>query len=272
MLELHSVLCKAKRWAVEAGKIQVERFGRKELCVHTKSTRDDLVTEVDELCEKYITEAIGSSFPGHAILAEEGGEAGTETGARSNYQWVVDPLDGTTNYSQGIPIFAVSIALRHRDRTVLGIVYQPLLGEMFSAVKGGGAYLNDSPISVAEKELLKESVLATGFPYDKSTHEENNVKYFAHFLPRIRGIRRLGAASYDLASVAAGRFDGFWELKLSPWDVEAGILLVQEAGGRVVFLEGKRPLSLAAGNGIICAKIAEEIKKADGGGRANLRL
>ncbi len=259
MLNLQETAQKASQWVRETGALQIKMFGKKDLRVDSKSTGYELLTEVDELSEKYLLEAIGEAYPEHAILAEESGATRQE----SDFLWVVDPLDGTTNYARGIPIFVISVALRHKGETVLGLVYNPLLDEMFSAVKGNGAYLNGSRIQVSIRETLREAVLATGFPYDKATHPDNNANYVAHFVPRVRGLRRMGAAAYDLACVAAGRLDGYWEINLGAWDVEAGNLLVTEAGGEIILLPERRQVSLIAGNRIICSEIFEEIKKVD---------
>lgn len=258
MIKLEIVIEEVKKLLYEVGELQKEWLGKKDLKTYHKTSADDLVTEVDELSEKYLLEAIGSFYPGHGFLSEESGASNSE----AEYLWIIDPLDGTTNFAQGIPIFAVSVALQFRGETVLGAIYQPLLGEMFTALKGRGAWLNGQRIEVSAKSDLAKSILATGFPYDKATHRENNAAYFAYFVPRVRGLRRLGAAAYDLACVAAGRFDGFWELNLSPWDVAAGILLVAEAGGKVEFLQ-KRGISLVAGNKVICDKVMEAINKVD---------
>ncbi|MEW5922339.1 MAG: inositol monophosphatase family protein [Bacillota bacterium] len=242
----------------ETGRMQKDRLGEVGLKMQRKNSGDELVTEVDELSEKMLLQCIGSAYPDHNILSEECGSVNRQ----SEYLWIIDPLDGTTNYYQGIPIFAISVALQYRGDTILGVVYQPVLEEMFTALKGKGAYLNGLKLSVSHKTALADCVLATGFPYDKSTHRNNNADYFSYFVPRVRGLRRLGAAAYDLASVAAGRFDGFWELNLSLWDVAAGILLVEEAGGKVIFL-AKRGVSLVAGNEAVCDLIRESIASVD---------
>ncbi len=258
MLELEKVLENVLGCILETGEMQKRRLGDKGLRVHSKTSEDDLVTDVDELSEKMLLQAIGAAYPDHGFLSEECGSKNSE----AEYLWVIDPLDGTTNYTQGIPIFAISVALQYRGETVLGVVYQPVLGEMFTALKGKGAYLNGQEINVSTKSDLANCVLGTGFPYDKAIHKHNNANYFTHFVPRVRGLRRLGAAAYDLAGVAAGRLDGFWELNLSPWDVAAGILLVEEAGGKVAFLE-KRGVSLVAGNKVISSIIQESIREVD---------
>lgn len=258
MLQLEKVMDKVKGWAREVGRIQMDCFRGTGLSYGTKVSTSDLVTEVDERSEKFLMEAIGEAFPQHGILSEEYGDYHKE----SEYIWVLDPLDGTTNYVQGIPIFAVSIALQRRGETLLGVVYNPALGEMFEAVKGQGAYFRGRALKVSSREDLKECVLATGFPYDKDTHPQNNLNYFSHMALRSRGIRRMGAAAIDLAYVAAGILDGFWELNLKPWDVEAGNLMIKEAGGKIIALPENREVSQVAGNPVICQKIYQELQKA----------
>ncbi|WP_432666019.1 inositol monophosphatase family protein [Wukongibacter baidiensis] len=259
MLDLNIALEKVKKWALQTGEIQREYFRKESLKIDTKSTGVDLVTEVDELSEKYILSSIKENYPLHGILSEESGKSDIE----SDYLWVIDPLDGTTNYAQGLPIFATSIALKYKDETILGVVYSPIVDQLFTASKGNGAYLNGEKISVGAKKELNKSVLATGFPYDRATTEDNNAFYFAHFVPKVRGLRRMGAAAYDLANVAAGSLDGYWEINLSPWDVAAGQLIVEEAGGKVLFLNEKRGISLIAGNEVICQKILKEMEYVD---------
>ena len=195
----------------------------------------DIVTEADQQAESMIIAAIRNQYSDHDILAEE--SPATHTG--SSYRWIIDPLDGTTNYAHGYPVFCVSIALEREGICVLGVVFNPMLEEMFVAEKGQGAFLNDKPIAVSETTELSRSLLATGFPYDIRLTKENNMDYFESMAMKAQAIRRAGSAALDLAYVAAGRFDGFWELKLSPWDTAAGCLLVQEAGGAVTDLHGK---------------------------------
>jgi myo-inositol-1(or 4)-monophosphatase len=176
-----------------------------------------------------IVSLLKQEFPGHDILAEE--NEYEQLGSACT--WVIDPLDGTTNYAHGFPWFAVSIALEIEGIITVGVIYQPLLDEMFTAVKGEGAFLNGRPIHASSRQPLKNSLLATGFPYDRTMDNENNIGNFTRLTMASRGVRRAGAAALDLAYVAAGRLDGFWECKLKPWDVAAGSLLVEEAGGRV---------------------------------------
>ena len=196
----------------------------------------NLVTEMDMRSERTIVEMLRVAFPDHGIIAEEE----TKLSNASGYTWIIDPLDGTTNYAHGYPCFAVSIALRHEDDVVLGVVYDPMRDELFSAQKGLGAYLNGKQIKVSQVDTLIKSLLATGFPYDRKMSNKNNMNYFHGLLMASQEVRRDGSAALDLCYVAAGRLDGFWELKLKPWDVAAGSLVVHEAGGMISDLSGNR--------------------------------
>ncbi|HEY2988968.1 MAG TPA: inositol monophosphatase family protein, partial [Candidatus Binatia bacterium] len=197
--------------------------------VHYKSTIN-LVTATDRQAEAKIVDLLLKNFPDHSILAEE------ETAIvspDSAYRWIIDPLDGTTNFAHSYPQFAVSIALEHEGEVVLGVVYDPLREEGFSAIKGEGALLNGESIKTSEIAELDKSLLATGFPYDHRENVDFYLNFFRAFMKRSQGIRRAGAAALDLCYLACGRLDGFWELKLNPWDTAAGILIVREAGGTV---------------------------------------
>lgn len=197
----------------------------------------DLVTKADLESEERILDVIQKAFPKHAILSEEGGVVSTDSPADSPF-WVIDPLDGTTNFSHGFPIYCISIACLEGGKPVVGGVYDPTRDELFIATAGGGATLNGKPISVSKIRKLKDSLLATGFPYDVRTSEENNIGYFIRFLTRTQAVRRAGSAALDLSYLACGRFDGFWELKLHPWDTAAALLIIEEAGGIVTDFSG----------------------------------
>lgn len=220
--------------ARQAGRYQIARQGD----LHRIDMKGvvDPVSEVDRACEQMIVEGIRAHFPEHAILAEESGQSHTA----SEWQWVVDPLDGTINYLHGFPMFCVCIALRHRGRTVVGVIYEPNRDEMFVAATGAGATCNERRITVSSRQRLIESVLATGFAYDRAHGELGmNIPIFTTLLYQTCAIRRPGSAGVDLAYVACGRFDGFWEYYLKPWDMAAGALLVEEAGGRVTQANGQ---------------------------------
>ena len=221
-----------------------------------------MVTRADKESEAYIVQAILGRYPGHGILGEEGGVMGT---AGSDYRWVIDPLDGTTNYSQGLPLFTVSIALQYRGETIVGVVYAPYLNELFTATKGGGAYLQYASreperIRVGEKQTLATSVIASGFPYDKDVNPDNNSDNVARIVPYVRDIRRLGSAAYDLSCIAAGLLDGYWELDLHEWDVCAANLIVREAGGVVCDFRRNRGVSQAAGNEVLVGEMLKYIR------------
>jgi myo-inositol-1(or 4)-monophosphatase len=199
-----------------------------------KGSPTNLVTEMDQRAEALILGRLRGAFPDDAILAEERGAAGGRSGRR----WIVDPLDGTTNYAHGLPLFGVSIALEEARRLVLGVVYDPMRDELFVGERGGGATLNDAPIRVSATRSIDESLLVTGFPYDIRATADTNLPEYAAMSLRARAVRRLGSAVIDLAYVACGRFDGYWELRLGPWDVAAGAVLVDEAGGRITGVDG----------------------------------
>ncbi len=220
--------------AREAGQILLEKFGRK---INISKKGDiNLVTEADLASEKLIIEKIRIRYPKHSILAEESGEAITESGA---WKWVIDPLDGTTNYAHGYPCFCVTLALEHAGEIVVGVTFDPTRNELFAAEKGGGATLNNKPMRVSDTKKLSDALLVTGFPYD-TRERENFARHFTGFTHKSRGIRRDGSAAIDMAYVACGRFDGFWEEGLQPWDVAAGVLLIEESGGRVSYYDDSK--------------------------------
>ncbi len=220
--------------ARDAGRILAERFGRA-ITVSNKGDID-LVTEADLASERFIIERIQTHYPRHQILAEESGASAEQHG---EYKWIIDPLDGTTNYAHGYPCFCVSIALEHTAsrQIVIGVVYDPVRDELFAAERGQGTTLNGRRIRVTETDDLNRALICTGFPYD--VRERNDfARHFTNFINQAQSVRRDGSAALDLAYVACGRFDGFWEEGLRPWDVAAGVLLVEEAGGRVSRYDG----------------------------------
>jgi myo-inositol-1(or 4)-monophosphatase len=218
--------------AREAGAILMTEFGRPVSISYKGEV--DIVTQADRRSEQAIVTRLRSHFPKHAIVAEEGG--GTET--ESPFRWHVDPLDGTTNFAHGYPCFAVSIGLEETGELIAGVIYQPVSGELFTAIKGEGAYLNHKKIHVSSIEKLATSLLVTGFPSNKRS-QNPNIHYYWDFTLRSHGVRRDGSAALDLASVACGRFEGFWEFGLHSWDTAAGVLLVREAGGIVTRFDGQ---------------------------------
>jgi myo-inositol-1(or 4)-monophosphatase len=225
----------------------------------------NLVTDCDNLAQKMIVEDLGGLFPEHDILAEEG--LSREKG--SAFQWIIDPLDGTTNYAHHFPVFCVSIGLKFEEEVRMGVVYDPSREEMFRAVKGQGAFLNDKPIRVSPTAELGRGLLATGFPYD-IRQSRDNIVHFLDFIVTAQAVRRCGSAALDLCYVACGRFDGFWEKKLHPWDVAAGGLVIREAGGTTTDFLGQPMLStcrdVLASNGLIHAQMLAVLKGGLGGG------
>jgi myo-inositol-1(or 4)-monophosphatase len=251
--------------AREAGQLLL-RYAHQGYEVHHKSTDIDLVTEADVASEKMIVGAIRKQYPDHTILSEEGlGDLQQITG-ETTCLWLVDPLDGTVNYAHGFPVWGVSMALADRGTVVLAVTYDPLRDEMFWAERGQGAWLEGQRLHVSQAEELRQSLVATGFAYKRATLEDNNLAEFDALMPHVQGVRRAGAAVLDMAYLAAGRLDGYWEMHLKPWDWAAGWLLIEEAGGRVTDLEGK-PWSLekeaiAASNGALHPTLLETLQAA----------
>ena len=222
----------AEKTAREAGVILLENLGKvKEIEFKAKNS---LVTEVDKLSEEIIISNIRSSFPEHAIFAEESGRDSSE----SEHVWLIDPIDGTTNYAHAYPFFSISIALEINGEVEVGLVYDPVKDEMFTAEKGKGAFLNGESISVSKSHAIEHSHVCTGFMHEVEWMVEANIKHFGNFIRRARAVRRDGSAALDLCYVACGRFDGFWELGLNPWDTAAAVLILKEAGGQVSTFTG----------------------------------
>jgi myo-inositol-1(or 4)-monophosphatase len=197
----------------------------------------NLVTDADHAAEQRIIDHIRATFPTHTTLAEE---RGIDRPPASGYQWIIDPLDGTTNFAHGFPIYAVSIGVEWDGRGIVGVVYDPSRDELYTGEAGKGAYLNGQPLVVSSTTRLDLALLVTGFAYDIRDTADNNLNHFARFALKAQGVRRTGSAALDLCYVAAGRFDGFWEVKLSPWDMAAGIVILRAAGGRVTDLRGRQ--------------------------------
>lgn len=227
---LRSTLLKA----TEAGANELRRFFNGSFKISHKEGINNLVTEADHASEKKIIDIIKNDFPDHFILSEESGETGSE----NEYKWIIDPIDGTINFANGIPICCVSIGVEHNGEMILGAVYNPFLNELFFAEKGNGATLNDNKISVSDKSEVIKSCLVTGFPYTYLDEPNGPLQIFEKLIRKGVPVRRLGSAAIDLCWVAAGRFDGFYEHKLSAWDSAAGFLIVEEAGGKVTDFKG----------------------------------
>lgn len=223
----------AIRAAREAGKVIVRNIDRVDRLPVITKEKNDFVTEVDKNAEAVIIDAIKQAYPDHAILAEETGKSGN-----SDFEWIIDPLDGTTNFLHGFPQFSVSIGMRQKDQMKLGVVYDPLRQELFTASRGDGAYLNNRRIRVSKQMGLQGALLGTGFPFKQQEHLDVYLDTFKALFPDTAGIRRAGSAALDLAYVAAGRMDGFWEIGLNAWDIAAGALLVREAGGIITDFSG----------------------------------
>jgi len=240
--------------AREAGAL-LEELSTQPLDINYKR-RADLVTVADRRSEALIVGRLRERFPDHAIVAEEGGNHQ----ASSDYCWYVDPLDGTTNYAHGFPVYCVTLGLALRNEVIAGVVYDPTRNDLYTAERGAGAFLNSRPLRVSATEKLGESLVATGFP-PFATNHDLNVQFYFRFTELSHGIRRAGSAALDLCSVACGRFEGFWELKLNPWDKAAGVLMVTEAGGRVTDVRGGAFNLLGddvfASNGLVHAQMLE---------------
>ena len=248
--------------ATEGGKVLTKYWGNLSH-IQRKSFAWDLVTEADKESEEIILQLLSEKYPSHTILSEE---SGLTQAKESKYCWVVDPLDGTTNYTHQYPMVSVSVALTFQGEPIVGVVYNPILNEMFQAGRGLGSTLNQQSIHVSKISSLENSLLATGFAYDRAKTVDTNYPEFCHLTHHSQGVRRGGSAAIDLAYVAAGRLDGYWERGLHPWDIAAGIILIEEAGGKVTSYEGNHLVlesgRLMASNGHIHQKIIQELKSA----------
>jgi myo-inositol-1(or 4)-monophosphatase len=246
--------------ARDAGQILIEKYGRK--INISKKGEINLVTEADLASEELIIERIQSYYPKHSILAEEAGNA-VVIGGDNTWKWIIDPLDGTTNFAHGYPCFCVTLALEHDTEIVLGVTFDPTRNELFAAERGHGASLNGKPIRVSETEALSEALIVTGFPYDFKRRDDF-ARHLTRFLVESRGVRRDGSAAIDMAYVACGRFDGFWEEGLNPWDMAAGLLLIEEAGGQVSGYKGANfniyEPPIVASNGLIHSQMLDVLQ------------
>ncbi len=242
--EYQKFLTAAFAMAEEAGDIHMRYFRTLNLQQSTKLNDSDVVTIADNESEAAILNYIHCHFPDHGIISEESGREHED----KEWRWVVDPLDGTTNFAAGLPAFCVSIALEHNKEAIVGVVYAPYLRECFYAIKGGGAWLNGSPIHCSDKGEMSKAVVATGMPYDRNDNPDNNLAEISRMAFRVRGIRRMGSAAIDLCYTAAGYFDAYWELNLNRWDVAAGQLIATEAGVIVESIRTDRNHSVLASN------------------------
>ena len=240
--QLQVFLDVATESVLAAGAVLKDRWGKFNN-VQEKGRQGDLVTEADKLAEAAVLKVLNLHLPNHQILAEESGALGN---ADSEYLWAIDPLDGTTNYAHGLPLVATSVGLMVNGVPTVGAVYNPFSDELFRAAKGLGATCNRRPIEVSDTEELSKSLLITGFAYDRRETTDNNYAEFCHMTHLTQGVRRLGCASMDLAGVACGRLDGYWERGIQPWDMAAGIVILEEAGGKVTAYDGS-PLDIASG-------------------------
>lgn len=261
MIDLYEIVEKLRDWTYQIGEYQLGKL-EKGFSYETKSTETDIVTEVDKWSDKFITGHILMHYPNHSILSEEQGKMNEG----NVYEWIIDPLDGTTNYLHGFPMHSVSIALEENGDTVLGVVYIPRFKEFFYAIKGGGAFLNDKQIHIAHNTRLNECLLATGFPYDKHISLHNNIDVSCNIIPKVQEIRRTGSAAIDLCYTACGRIDGYWELKINKWDIAAGKLIVEEAGGKVDTSDLKKEngewgINIVSGNEEVVMLLKQEINK-----------
>lgn len=266
-MNLADGLATAVAIAREAGQLLLEGFSQQKN-IERKSSAVDWVTQYDTAAEELIFSRLRAEYPNHGFIGEEG----TDTKGADGFVWYVDPLDGTNNFAHGFPVFCVSMALYQHGQPLLSVVFDPTRGECFTAVSQQGAYLTSAnglktQLHVSAETELVSSLLATGFPYDRQTSQENNIRQTAAFLQVSQGIRRAGSAALDIAYVAAGRLDGYWEFKLYSWDAAAAILLVQEAGGTVTLIDGKPfaiapRLSLVVSNGRIHHQMLTILKEA----------
>jgi myo-inositol-1(or 4)-monophosphatase len=237
------VLEKVNFWVDEVAKYQLKHLYNRDFSVNRKGSQVNLVTDIDVESEKMLTNFIKENYKNHSILGEELGEQKCD----NEYTWVIDPIDGTTNFVHGFPMYSISIALKHNDITVLGLVYAPIINMKFCAIKGKGAYLNGKKIKVSSTEELIDSLLATGFQYNRGI-ENTNLKYFNNIINNISGIRRTGSAALDLCLVGCGALDGYWEFDLNEWDICAGVLIIKEAQGVITCMERSNHPILIAGN------------------------
>ncbi len=261
---LHArILTLAVEAAHSACTIIKEGFESDHIHADSKEGRHNLVTEYDRRSEERIVSMIREVFPDHHIMAEESHNSAVLSATDEDYEWIIDPIDGTVNFAHKVPIFCVSIGVRHRGEIIIGVIYQPMTNELFTAVKGKGAFLNGKRLAVSTTATLDAGFLVTGFPYNVFQNPGQCIDHMVHFLSMGLPIRRLGSAALDLAYLAAGRFDGYWEVQLQAWDVSAGLLMVHEAGGMLTHYDGS-PYRIGeqfmlASNGHIHAEMSQKL-------------
>jgi myo-inositol-1(or 4)-monophosphatase len=260
MSQTSQFLSIAKNAAETAGELVKNNFRKNKIV--SKKTGSETVTDTDIASEKIIKKIIQKKYPDHNFTTEELANQKTD----SDYTWYIDPIDGTTNFSRGIPHFSISIGLKYKNEIIVGVVFDPIKNEMFTGEKNKGAFLNNKKIKVSNTKLLKNSILATGFAYDCFTNPNNNTKQISAFVPLTSGIRRFGGAALDICYVAAGRFDGYWERNIKPWDLVAGIIILKEAGGKITDYGNKKIEvqnidQVIASNGKIHQEMYDVIKK-----------
>ena len=256
---MHPMLNTAVKAARRAGGIINRATRNLDVVAVKEKAANDFVSEVDHAAEEAIIRMLHEAYPGHAILAEESGASG-----KSEYEWIIDPLDGTTNFLHGFPQYAVAIALRHRGVVTQAVIFDPSRNDLFTASRGHGAYVNDQRMRVSKRDNLRTSLLGTGFPFRQLEHLDVYLATLRHMMSNATGVRRAGSATLDLAYVAAGRLDGFWEFGLSPWDMAAGALLITEAGGLVGDLSGENRYletgNIIAGNPKVFVELLKTIE------------
>jgi len=259
MATVHPMVNIAVKAARRAGRIINQAAGDLDALTVRHKSLNDLVSEVDRAAEAVIIETLHTAYPGHAILAEESGASG-----QSDHVWVIDPLDGTTNYLHGFQQYSVSVALLHKGVIAHGVIYDPCRNDLYTASRGRGAYLNDKRLRVSRREKLIDALIGTGFPFRMFEHLDAYTSMLKDLMTKTAGVRRAGSAALDLANVAAGRLDGFWEIGLAPWDMAAGCLMITEAGGLVGDLEGNQGFldsgNLVAGSPKIFAQLLQVIR------------
>jgi myo-inositol-1(or 4)-monophosphatase len=255
----------ARETSRRAGETLCDHY-RQRHTVNRKSSDIDLVTEADLASERLIVDSIREQFPAHTILSEEGLGDLQEVAGKTECLWVIDPLDGTVNYAHSYPVWGVSMALAERGQVILGVIYDPLRDEMFWAERRQGAWRDEERLHVSGAERLKDALVATGFAYKRATLEDNNLAEFGEVMPRVQGVRRAGAAVLDLAHLAAGYLDGYWEMHLQPWDWAAGSLLVTESGGTVTNMQGEiwslDMDNIVATNGVLHGELVQVLEAA----------